>query len=674
MQFITPKIGQRAQKVERSWHTGASEMVRRRREEESLGRAVLERAERFKEVLQGMDKDGDGRVSFREFKDAIHSLGVSLPDKEVREIWGNGRDMDDDKPVPCQSAQGTVSESQKKVMERLRNQQKESIRLACNEASRQYRVKPMIPSKSKEQRRRQIIKRKVLQSLEERGTSLSRALKDANIILPEVLDFNTYQSCIQKIGISLGEEDLLHLWNACLELNSLDGSRSGADPAKAEEPVSIDSQIIARALDPSSNLEKSDRKPFKSETRTLNSKAQSMIIDRETQLRKNFLISDLDGSGRIPLDEFQACLQRSGVLLGSMDYNTILSNLDVHTEHSTVNWQRFMERFIKQSESGTTIDQINSSILHPMTLSTSVSGGRISNPSRTLELSSAVGDSQIQRVLNELKLLVGHDAEKRRSTRPISFRSFRAALDRVGLDVNEQVAGHLYERSKVDEQGYLNLDCLESQWSCEDSSKGRHPDNGSEESFPLHSRQKDENLEMLRSIAASRIGNTRKLASMFRRFELDKNEPESISTQDFVQMVISADASFPRHRLFQLAQSLDAGGGRVSFQDFVRELERARRPPSSSCSTTASMQESSTTGEYEAFPDPKNSKQCNRTRSLSKDSSMSSDRSSWIEAVVKNSMKDMHRYEAQRRLKTSRPPPSASDSSSLLILHLKKPP
>jgi Ca2+-binding EF-hand superfamily protein len=67
---------------------GKTHEIHRERERDAYERAVLSRAEHFKDAFSRMDLDGDGRLSFEEFSRGLHSLGVILPLQEVKAIWG----------------------------------------------------------------------------------------------------------------------------------------------------------------------------------------------------------------------------------------------------------------------------------------------------------------------------------------------------------------------------------------------------------------------------------------------------------------------------------------------------------------------------------------------------------------------------------------------------------
>ena len=85
---ITAKVGQACDDDAPRGIESKTQDIHREREREAYERAVLSRAEHFKDAFSRMDLDGDGRLSFDEFSQGLHSLGVILPQQEVKAIWG----------------------------------------------------------------------------------------------------------------------------------------------------------------------------------------------------------------------------------------------------------------------------------------------------------------------------------------------------------------------------------------------------------------------------------------------------------------------------------------------------------------------------------------------------------------------------------------------------------
>ena len=85
---ITGKVGQVLDDAAHRVSESKTQEIHREREREAFERAVLSRAEQFKNAFSRIDSDGDGKLSFEEFSQGLHSLGVILPEREVEAIWG----------------------------------------------------------------------------------------------------------------------------------------------------------------------------------------------------------------------------------------------------------------------------------------------------------------------------------------------------------------------------------------------------------------------------------------------------------------------------------------------------------------------------------------------------------------------------------------------------------
>ena len=82
---ITGKVGE--QRSSRPAVESTTQQIARQREREAFDRTVISRAENFKQAFSKFDLDGDGRLSFDEFSQGLHQLGVMLPRNEVEAIW-----------------------------------------------------------------------------------------------------------------------------------------------------------------------------------------------------------------------------------------------------------------------------------------------------------------------------------------------------------------------------------------------------------------------------------------------------------------------------------------------------------------------------------------------------------------------------------------------------------
>lgn len=82
---VTSNVGSASRFVRESTHT---RHIQRQREREAFQRTVETRAEQFKNAFRKLDLDGDGKLSFEEFSHGLHSLGVVLPAKDLKAIWG----------------------------------------------------------------------------------------------------------------------------------------------------------------------------------------------------------------------------------------------------------------------------------------------------------------------------------------------------------------------------------------------------------------------------------------------------------------------------------------------------------------------------------------------------------------------------------------------------------
>jgi hypothetical protein len=88
---ITAKVGQVSDDATQRGTESKTQEIHREREREAFERAVLSRAEQFKDAFRRLDLDGDGKLSFDEFSHGLHALGVILPQREVQAIWGQVR-------------------------------------------------------------------------------------------------------------------------------------------------------------------------------------------------------------------------------------------------------------------------------------------------------------------------------------------------------------------------------------------------------------------------------------------------------------------------------------------------------------------------------------------------------------------------------------------------------
>jgi hypothetical protein len=76
--------------------------------ETSLALSVCaRRAENFKHVFNKFDKDLDGKLTYDEFSRGLKQLGLILPEKEIRAIWGGGEF--NDKAVKWQEMEDQIA-------------------------------------------------------------------------------------------------------------------------------------------------------------------------------------------------------------------------------------------------------------------------------------------------------------------------------------------------------------------------------------------------------------------------------------------------------------------------------------------------------------------------------------------------------------------------------------
>lgn len=79
----------------------------------------LIRAEKFKAAFSQLDLDHDGKLTFDEFSVGLNQLGLRLPEREVRAIWGSEakgeswRAMEDQVASKCKDLQAYAGEGER---------------------------------------------------------------------------------------------------------------------------------------------------------------------------------------------------------------------------------------------------------------------------------------------------------------------------------------------------------------------------------------------------------------------------------------------------------------------------------------------------------------------------------------------------------------------------------
>ena len=285
----------------------AREKAEQARNKGEFEQQVLERAERFRNILCRQDQDGDGRLSFEEFNRGLMELGVRLPEGEIKAIWGQEAAspwtrMESEKlkksparDPPLQPGSAATprrpdysSSAYTGSLLNLEHEEAGAVtpsgppgeparapsagasaavgpadplspgrpaaeRAAASAAgSRKQGGAPSTDAgeafrreRSAEESRRWLLHRRVHRKLAHRATDLRRAFETQDAAARGALDFGGLQQCLRGCGVKLSDQDMQSLWAELDQGGSVQRPGEVAAVALAGE-VSLDS--LARAL------------------------------------------------------------------------------------------------------------------------------------------------------------------------------------------------------------------------------------------------------------------------------------------------------------------------------------------------------------------------------------------------------------------------------------------
>jgi Ca2+-binding EF-hand superfamily protein len=382
-------------------------------------------------------------------------------------------------------------------------------------------------------------------------------------------------------------------------------------------------------------------------------KVRSQLRSRKSQLSKAFRIADVHSIGHLDFQDFKECIHAAGILICDTDCRNLLVNaLGGPVEHTSVNYSEFMDNIDREICDLTGQDRpiIESMMRSRKSMITEVKTPKADaadlNPDRDFPF------RLMEHILIEREQDVKSALSKNRA--PISLHEFKQSLKEIDIVLDDSGASYFYQKA-VGPDGQFNFKRLCGGDTPAHSGVLQEPLSSSDAEARYHrNKPATEVTSVLHKVARSRSFNPHKLASMFKKFN-----PESafdrVSIPEFAQVLIDSNIDITRPEATRCAMALSDNDGFVNCSAFVRDVEAAADPGG-----RHSAQEA------QAAPVSAHARVLASKPAFG--SALESSRDSWIEKVVKNSLKDVNRFEFARIQSISRP--STGNIGPPKILHL----
>jgi Ca2+-binding EF-hand superfamily protein len=691
---VTQKVNSGPCKA-RPWKSRA-ESVELQRNEGRFRQSVLDRAELLKESFGKIDRDGDGQLSYNEFNHGLHTLGIKLPKHEIELIWQQQQQEDNANAL-----------EQPRVT--LQNNTNRNAKLGVNKKPTIADCLSLIPYPeteveqssetgsgkftSIEEKQKLKLRRNLRSQLSLRANDIKSKFLAAGCSETDQIAFADFKSNLWEAGIMLSEEDFYHAWDSVWDSAPQNASwtpRHGDRISLQQLAHFLDSEarVRTKADEPCIHDYEKAVKHARSAS-LIHHKLARQLSDRAPQLARALRVADERAAGALPAREFGECLRAAGILLSSDDCAALLDAMPRPPhDPALVDYPAFLQQM--QAVDGPAPPHPPHAH-HP-------AAHRPRDPSPQPSDAAACG-GPARLTLAQAKLerrLRESEREVRAGLPPGVAHSpsdFRTALAGLGLQLSDSDAAHLY-RKAAGHGGALSCDRL--------LGAGR---GASDPGSPLDPRGGGavfaaragsgaggggaawETEGVVARVARSRAANRHRLLALLRRGG-GAPQADRVPAEQFALRLVEAVGDMTRGEAGRCAAALCDADGLVDCAAFADRVHAAaaaaaagghgggycepdqRVTPMGSRSTqSGETPRGRQTGAPPAAAAGHAPPRLAFGRAVA-EAGAGEGRAGWIEGVVRNSMRDLNRFEAQRRQALARP----ADPGRARILHLAEAP